>query len=785
MPNTPGFRFIYPMTLGTDHGSEKFFNWPIDEGKDLSRGTNYQDASSIFAWHCDQDFFGSYDDDADRGVVSYANHHQVPGKKAWTWGQGGFGKMHQMDLTDTDGPYNEVQTGPLLTQGEVGRLDPCEAVEWQEWWYPVHGIGGFTFANRDLAVNVTDDAEKVRLRILGTGSWKGLRVGLRKEHWMHFSTPRDLSPGRPVEVTLDHKGLSGPFEISLTASGELLAQCRFPLDLPVRKAPQKKVSAETAAELAQAGWQHYLFARFPEAEAKFRKALEKDPKSIEAHTGLAYVYLSSDPEAAAQAAQAAVEVNPHEGRARFALAVARRSADEAWESSLDPAMAIPGRALAVRISLSSKDPHRAIQALSESGPWQNDPVCRNLLALAFVQTGQPKRAVELAKANLVMDPLDAFARSLLWVTGTKDASGGLAPLVAAQPRVTLDLVAEYANLGAGEIALRLLDQYYFSVVQKSNWDPLSCYWACYLSEAESLENPRAGDCMARIESARGKHAEIEFPDLPASIVPIEYYRSQTGKADQESLYLGYLRFRQGRHAEGREMWQKAAQLGAEPVIAYRALGMAAKTLDGDLKTAREWLEKANQADPKDSIVARDLARVLVELGDKAQADAEKRALLGQGRDVLKGAFSEGKGRSDFVALLGRAQNRLGEYAETARMLDQVRVTVWEGSHEVHDLFEEAHLALGEAHLKAGRAAEALAEFNRALEYPENLATGKMENTREAHIQYLRGNALAALGRTAEARAAWKQAADEPGSKDAKKEEARQKAREALDRGASR
>jgi hypothetical protein len=140
VPNTPGFRFIYPMTLGCDHAGEKLFNWPVDNGsprertanealgsserplsrgKDLTRGTNYQDASSIFAWHCDQDFFGSYNDDLDRGVVAYANHHQLPGKKAWTWGQGGFGKMHQMDLTDDDGTYNEVQTGPLLTQARI------------------------------------------------------------------------------------------------------------------------------------------------------------------------------------------------------------------------------------------------------------------------------------------------------------------------------------------------------------------------------------------------------------------------------------------------------------------------------------------------------------------------------------------------------------------------------------------------------------------------------------------------------------------------------------------
>ncbi|MCX6902756.1 MAG: DUF5107 domain-containing protein, partial [Verrucomicrobia bacterium] len=552
VPNTPGFRFIYPMTLGTDHGSEKFFNWPIHEGKDLSRGTNYQDASSIFAWHCDQDFFGCYDDGVDRGVVSFANHHQVPGKKAWTWGQGGFGKMHQMDLTDNDGPYNEVQTGPLLTQGEVGRLDPCEAVEWKEWWYPVHGMGGFTFANKDVAISATDDGKKVHLRVLGTSSWKGVKAGLKQQHEMNFSfsSPCDISPSRPVELILDHKGMTGPFDLFLSFSGKLLAECRFPLDLPVRKPPEKKTSAETAAELAQAGWQDYLFARFPEAEAKFRKALEKDPKSVEAHTGLAYVYLPSDPESAAKAAQAAVDVNPHEGRARFALAVARHSIDEAWESSLDPAMAIPGRGLAARLSLGVRDPHGAIKALSETGPWQNDPTCRNLLGLAIVQTGQPKRAEEMAKANLATDPLDAFARSLLWVTGAKDPSLGLKPLLALQPRVTLDLVAEYANLGAGKIALRLLDQCYFSVVPKSGWDPLFCYWAFYLSETESLQSPHTSDFVACIESARGRHADIGFPDLRDSIVPVEYYGFETGKEDQESLYVGHLRFQQGRYAEG-------------------------------------------------------------------------------------------------------------------------------------------------------------------------------------------------------------------------------------------
>jgi hypothetical protein len=53
-------------------------------------------------------------------------------------------------------------------------------------------------------------------------------------------------------------------------------------------------------------------------------------------------------------------------------------------------------------------------------------------------------------------------------------------------------------------------------------------------------------------------------------------------------------------------------------------------------------------------------------------------------------------------------------------------------------------------LEAGRPADALKEFDRALEYPDNLAIGRLENAKEGHIQRLRAEALVALGRTAEA-----------------------------------
>ncbi|MCP5520409.1 MAG: DUF5107 domain-containing protein [Verrucomicrobiales bacterium] len=803
-PNTKGFRFIYPMTLGTDHSAEKFFNWPINEGKDLSYGTNYEDASSIFAWHCDQDFFGSYNDDLDRGVVAYANHHQVPGKKAWTWGHGGYGTMHQMDLTDDDGPYNEVQTGPLLTQGEVGRLDPCEAVEWKEWWYPVHAIGGFTFANKDVAVNAVREGTNLTLKVIGTGPWRRTEVEVKPPGGSRGLRSRErlnLSPQQPgvFHVRLpEGVGDTEPWVVELSHSVEnsrpRLARFELPLKLPAREVPAKRAAPTTAAELAQAGWQDYLFARFPEAEARFQGALEKDPKCVGAYTGLAYLNLDRDPDAAMAAARNALEVSPDDGRAHYALAVAADRAadelpefeyarqdaltelalDEAWEAALDPATVVAARALLARLYTADRGIGSAIsvysqrdgvaQLLLEPGPWQDDLLCRDRLAFELRLSDHEDQAIELARANLSIDPLDNLARSILCEAGDKEAELALKESLAANEHGFLDLHSAF-------------DHYWGS---DYGWWPL--LWGLYEDGCvppDLMAHYWEPGCMFP-EDRTAPTRLASFPYLPECLKVLRGHLRNAPEDGQATLLLGHLLFHLGRHDEGRAMWKKAAELGAEPVIAYRALGMAAKTLDNDLATAREWLEKANQADPTDCIVARDLANVLFALADQSDSKDEKQALTVQAREALSASFEEGKGRSDFVALLARAHSRLGDYVATARLLDSVRITIWEGAREAHDLFEAAHLELGDEALAAGKPREALAQFDRALEYPENLATGRLENTREAHIRYRRGNALFALGRKDEAIQAWRKAAEEAPSRDAKPAEARKLAKEALE-----
>jgi tetratricopeptide (TPR) repeat protein len=819
-PDTPGFRFIYPMTLGCDHAGVKFFHWPIDHGIDLSRGANYQDASSIFAWYCNQDFFGSYNDDLDHGVVSCANHYQLPGKKAWTWGHGSYGTMHQMDLTDNDGPYNEIQTGPLLTQAQVGRLDPCEAVGWKEWWYPIQGIGGFTYANKDVAVNARVQDHNLQLRMMGTGTWDPVevrvsavaqvkppdashgsadalvRVSRRPQSRTRASARQSppgqlqeihaqtrLSPARSTRLALQlPAGMSHP-AVELIADGKPLARFTVPLDLPVRTPPKAKPEVKTPAQIAQAGWEDYLFARDQAAQAKFQHALALDSGLIEARTGLAFLNLVRDPAAARRNARAALATDPECGLAHFALAAASLEEDDAaaldhaWAASLDPASAVPARALVAGI-LSRRGRWQAVvDALSAPGPWQTDPLCRDRNAFAHLKLGQEGAAARLARANLNTEPLDGFALSILWLADQGGAKERLEQVLAGRVQPVLDVASDYCALKQYDLALRIIKDFYLDQVPASRRDPIPCYWAQFLASKSPGAAANSEPALPQFD----RRHEGAFPHRLESVAMFRAALQRNPHDALAALYLGDVLFHLRRYAEGRKMWERAAKSGDPQcrILACRSLGMAARTLDEDLAGARRWLEKANQADPKDAIVARDLANVLFALADKTGADSRQLTL--EARDKLQAALEQGKGRSDFVALLARAENRLGDFGQSARMLDAVRVTIWEGAHEVHDLFEQAHLALGDAQLKAGQPAAALAQFNRALEYPANLATGKLEATPEAQIQYRRGEALAALGRKAEAIAAWKLAANEPASGNAQIEAYRQKARKALER----
>ena len=161
------YQIIFPPDTQwvTYHFKRDFAAWPVASGlyngTDFGAGTdvswykNHQSANSMFAWNYTDDFYAGYDHGKDAGTMSIADHHIVPGKKFWTWGNGPRGRMWDNILTDTDGPYIELMVGAYSdNQPDYSWLQPFEERSFQMNWYPFRDIGGVKNANLEAAVNL-------------------------------------------------------------------------------------------------------------------------------------------------------------------------------------------------------------------------------------------------------------------------------------------------------------------------------------------------------------------------------------------------------------------------------------------------------------------------------------------------------------------------------------------------------------------------------------------------------------------------------------------------------
>ncbi|MFH1742067.1 MAG: DUF5107 domain-containing protein, partial [bacterium] len=331
VPNTEGFQFIYPMTLGTDHAGGSFYTWPIDEnGVDLSYAKNRTGPSSIFAYECDQDFFGSYDHTSDRGVVATANHHLLPGKKAWTWGQSEHAILRQGLLTDNDGPYNEVQTGPLRTQADHGFLQPHQVLEWTERWYPVHGLGGFDYAGPNAAFKLVEENNELTIRFLTTSKIRNALLMVRPVENGAAKGDYKVSPSphEPTVVRHPTGGVSGPWWIMLREEdGSTVSFFEYPLPLPKLTPPSLPTpipeDQKTGHDLWLEGQELDRQSQPDKARELYEKALEKDPNLGLAYCSLAVLDLEAGLNGSAlNYARRAVERDPYLGMGWYWQSVA-------------------------------------------------------------------------------------------------------------------------------------------------------------------------------------------------------------------------------------------------------------------------------------------------------------------------------------------------------------------------------------------------------------------------------------------------------------------------------
>ena len=762
-PSLPGTRFIYPMTLGTDHYAVKFFGWPIHEGKDISWLKNYETWASIFSVDCAFDFFGAYDVDLDRGIVQVADHHELSGKKAWTWGTWDFGLVSQKNLTDDDGPYIEVQSGPLPTQSDYGMLLPRQVISWQEYWYPVHGLGdGFEFATKDIAVQTERNADTLELHILATGRFPGATCTLSRGHRELLSKTLNPTPKEPQVVTL-HSAPETPVDVTIKdQAGRILASFTTPLPIPDTPEPEpsrlmaKPDDRLTLQEIYLKGRKYDLATNRKKAREYYGKALMKDSHYSAALRALSVLDIEAGLyEKAAQQLKKALSRDDTDGLAWYFLGVCHLRLGDEIEALTCASKAVRclgtaslGHDLAGRAHMRLGDFSKAVSAFRDAVRLNAaDRKAKDHLLLAFYAAGRKMLAYTRAEKQIAQEPTSLVPRALMALRNKVQMQRFVREtraFVGEDDFEMLQTSLVFAKLGLAKEAEKLLGAVCVRAVPERERSPLPLYYLAYFASLQ--DEPDQAE--AYLKQAVRRHKDFVFPSRPDAVEVLKSAIRRHPNDAYAHLHLGNLYAHLGRVEEAARRWRRAGNLDSSLSIAFRNLGLHAWAAENDLEKAERLYREAIAARPSDQTLYRDLADILLAAGKRPKAI-----------EVLESTPSERLKRADVIIMLAQAYYDEQRYTEAIDLLESTPYFVnWEGQTVTWDLFHKAHVERGQQRFEEKEFAGALRDFEAALTYPENIGVGRSNKPREARAQYWRGKTLEALGRHEEAHAAWKEGA---------------------------
>ena len=132
--STAGTEFIHPphRVLVHDHRVEER-DWP---GDGLNWDRNYRRMTALFWKPGGAPELGVFHHDLEVGLLHLADPAQLPGKKIWTYGHHAHRAWGQA-TTEGDSSYSEIESGPLIDQGQKPLFPAGAERRFTECWIPV------------------------------------------------------------------------------------------------------------------------------------------------------------------------------------------------------------------------------------------------------------------------------------------------------------------------------------------------------------------------------------------------------------------------------------------------------------------------------------------------------------------------------------------------------------------------------------------------------------------------------------------------------------------------
>ncbi len=741
------YQVIFPPStqFGTHHHKREFINWPVastryggadfTKGVDVSWYKNHDGANSIFAWNYEDDFLAGYDHGKQAGLMSVADHNVVPGKKLWTWGNGPRGRMWDKLLTDEDGPYIELMVGAYSdNQPDYSWLQPYEVKSFQMFWYPFRNIGGVKKANLDAAVNLEIDKERnATVGFYTTSAHSGANVSLKAGATVLFQETVTIDPGKPyikklkIPEGIDEHDLLA----SISADGrELVSYSPIRLEKKEMPAPVTPPAApadiKTNEELYLTGLRIEQFHNPTlDPEPYWEEALRRDPGDIRVNTALGIRLFKKARFADAEKLfRKAIErltdkyTTPKEMEPFYYLGLALKAQgkqDEAYtwlyKSTWSLGWKAAGYYSVAEIAASRGNFPEAL-ALVEKSLEGNAINVRalNLKAATLRHLGRPGEALEVLEAAArLADPLDVRVLAERWLASRNSADlQRLVGEMTAHPADAIETAAEYLDAGLWQDGLDVLSQRALVSAGSKPPSPMLFYYMGFFSKKLGRQD-NAADAF---RAAAKMSPDYVFPFEAEAIEVLRAAMAANPKDARAPYYLGNLLF-DWQPEEATRLWEQAAALDPNFPIVHRNLALAyshSKDAKG-LEKAIASLEKAVSLPVKHAVHFSELDELYAAAGTPVQ---KRLSLLEKNEQiVLK--------RDDSLSRAIALKVFAGEYDQAIGLMTGRTFAVWEGgSITVADSWTDAHLLRGQARLAAGQAREALADYETAMNIPENL-----------------------------------------------------------------
>ena len=783
VPGTDDMQFIYPMRMANPHSHTQIWTFPIWKGVNYSWYKDVHHATSLFGVDVHRSFFGAYYHKANEGVIHVANYHKVPGKKTWTWGNAGDGRIWVHLLTDNDGQYCEIQSGRFQTQLSQEFMAPQKVESWNEYWYPVADLdGGFVQGTPQMAINVVYPQSgaagkpSVELAVSPAVAVHGAKIEVK----LGSETLKDFSPvsfeplatrkfripvadvaaaKRQLDVTILNS--AGKKLLHWSAAAPIDGNPNLSVKPGVQHVNQKPDSELSTEQLFLRAVNDKKEGRPLEASRLYREVLKRDPGYVPALLKLAQQeYLAADfagAEGLIVRAQARDAKDPgvsylagviYKGAGKMGLA-----RDGFWKSIRFGGAEAPALVELGEIEIRQKEYASAATLLRKALRYNpGDGVALSDLAAALRLGGHVKEASEVAGEAVNKMPILPYALAEQWrveaALGNASSAGHAGEVfknaVGYRSQGYLEAGAWYRRLGdlaSSDMVLRAGTK---NLAAKEVSPLIDDYLA-----ANAWDEGHAQQASTDASAAEKANVEAVFPNRPEDAQVLREVLAHNPSDAHAQYFLGNFLFAHSHYAEAADLWKQALGEGFHYAVLYRNLGVYAWNVQNDPKAAARYYAQAIQQTPDDYRLYVDLDEIYAQLGKTSQRE---KLFASAPADVLGHDLVRAR------RVLLNVEER--HYDQALDALKGHNFKPWEGGRTIRQLFVLANLEKGRQAFAEGQFKAAEGSFRAGLEYPGNLGVGKPEHPQDEEALYWLGRALEAQGEKTAARNAWQQAVDE-------------------------